>query len=317
MKKQIKRFFRRPQTIAGIVLLAGIFGCLVFVTKANQQKDAFDATGNDAASQSKIKDSDNDGLADWEEELLGTNPYSSDTDNDGFKDGEEVASGHDPLTPGPNDKVTDLEKDIAIKEKLKEPKNLTEAIIDNASQISLNPNAPADPTALTEAIKSGAGDDLLTKATKKQMLLIMIDLVPPKIEDKELSISQDNSYEASRRYIGDISKIFSSPKNKIDLTDEQVIMLAVQQNQPSYALQLSQNWLDAYKRAKQLSVPSNLTQIHLVGLRSFYVLGKSYRALQDANLDPAKAAIAIQELQKGQEMLLSTYKQLALASANF
>lgn len=43
-----------------------------------------------------LKDSDNDGLKDWEEELTGTNPKSADTDGDGisdFDEAREVAGG--------------------------------------------------------------------------------------------------------------------------------------------------------------------------------------------------------------------------------
>jgi hypothetical protein len=45
------------------------------------------------------KDSDGDGLKDWEEIEYGTNPYDADTDDDGLSDGWEVANGYDPLDP--------------------------------------------------------------------------------------------------------------------------------------------------------------------------------------------------------------------------
>ena len=45
------------------------------------------------------KDSDQDGLSDWYEVKIGTNPYNPDTDGDGLSDGWEVAHGTDPLDP--------------------------------------------------------------------------------------------------------------------------------------------------------------------------------------------------------------------------
>jgi len=45
-------------------------------------------------------DSDNDGLTDVEEELLGTLPTNSDTDGDGYLDGVEVANGYNPTKAG-------------------------------------------------------------------------------------------------------------------------------------------------------------------------------------------------------------------------
>ncbi len=58
-------------------------------------------------------DSDNDGLANWQETLYGTDPQNPDTDNDGTTDGQEVAELRDPLKANtalsgqePNDKIS-------------------------------------------------------------------------------------------------------------------------------------------------------------------------------------------------------------------
>ncbi len=44
-------------------------------------------------------DTDNDGLADSQENSIGTDPFDPDTDGDGYEDGAEVEAGHDPLDP--------------------------------------------------------------------------------------------------------------------------------------------------------------------------------------------------------------------------
>jgi len=51
------------------------------------------------------KDSDNDGLKDWEEQLWGTDPNNPDTNGDGIKDAEEIRMGINPLGKGPDDKL--------------------------------------------------------------------------------------------------------------------------------------------------------------------------------------------------------------------
>jgi len=45
------------------------------------------------------KDSDGDGLSDWWEAELGTNPYNPDSDGDGLSDNWEIANGINPLNP--------------------------------------------------------------------------------------------------------------------------------------------------------------------------------------------------------------------------
>jgi hypothetical protein len=59
----------------------------------------------DARVQMLQKDSDEDGLFDWEETLWGTNPNDSDSDDDGVSDGEERRGGRDPLVAGVGDVV--------------------------------------------------------------------------------------------------------------------------------------------------------------------------------------------------------------------
>jgi len=55
------------------------------------------------AAQITLKDTDNDGLRDWEESLWGTNINNPDTDGDGTKDGAEIAANRNPAIPGPDD----------------------------------------------------------------------------------------------------------------------------------------------------------------------------------------------------------------------
>ncbi|GEM_PF-6300824 len=51
------------------------------------------------------KDTDGDGLKDWEEVIIGTDPKNPDTDGDGIPDGEEVNQSRSPVKTGPHDTV--------------------------------------------------------------------------------------------------------------------------------------------------------------------------------------------------------------------
>ncbi|MGI6005068.1 MAG: hypothetical protein ACOX88_06620 [Christensenellales bacterium] len=74
---------------------------------------AKDSAGNSATQwlARYLLDSDNDGISDLDEALLGTNPNDPDTDGDGLIDGEELALGTDPLDPDTDgDGLTDGEE---------------------------------------------------------------------------------------------------------------------------------------------------------------------------------------------------------------
>jgi len=51
------------------------------------------------------KDTDQDGLKDWEESLWGSDPTNADSDGDETSDGEEVVLGRSPVIAGPNDSL--------------------------------------------------------------------------------------------------------------------------------------------------------------------------------------------------------------------
>jgi len=101
--------------VAILILIIGIFigGFLVLKSKtgkaniAQSLTELFGTNSQSSQTNEKNKDSDNDGLTDWQEEIYKTDPNNPDTDGDGYLDGEEVLSGYDPLKPGPDDKLSE------------------------------------------------------------------------------------------------------------------------------------------------------------------------------------------------------------------
>ncbi|MFP4514410.1 MAG: hypothetical protein ACLFNO_00150 [Parcubacteria group bacterium] len=75
-------------------------------------------TGSDCLSDAELrdKDTDGDGLSDWEEiNIYGTSPYLPDTDSDGLSDSEEISSGTDPnCAEGSSCDSTDISADLDI-----------------------------------------------------------------------------------------------------------------------------------------------------------------------------------------------------------
>lgn len=117
----------KSQIIAAVLILGlGVFIGIWLIQKkelsfsiepkTNKEKEISQEKGSLAnqISLTKDKDSDKDGLADWEETIYKTDPYNPDTDNDGYSDGEEVAAGYSPTSPSPNDKILSIPKDSEI-----------------------------------------------------------------------------------------------------------------------------------------------------------------------------------------------------------
>lgn len=90
-----------------IALVGGIFKLTHSSPTQNQAVIPTLSTNNGtiAAIQNAIaeKDTDNDGLKDWEEALWGTDLSNKDSDGDDTPDGEEVLKNRDPAKKGPND----------------------------------------------------------------------------------------------------------------------------------------------------------------------------------------------------------------------
>lgn len=51
------------------------------------------------------KDTDGDGLKDWEEIIIRTDPHNPDTDGDGIPDGQEIEQQRSPVKAGPHDNI--------------------------------------------------------------------------------------------------------------------------------------------------------------------------------------------------------------------
>lgn len=101
-----------------VILAAALGGGIYLVSRSAQKGSAVYIAPTDLdailKSPALTKDSDGDGLRDWEESLWKTDPYNPDTAGDGVPDGKKVKEGRNPLLPGP-DNVLDA---AAIKSKV-------------------------------------------------------------------------------------------------------------------------------------------------------------------------------------------------------
>ena len=83
----------KSKTIAIVIASFVVFAATYFAMAENKN------------TSTVFLDSDQDGLTDQEEKMVGTDPKNSDTDGDGYSDGKEVQSGYNPLKPAPGDQI--------------------------------------------------------------------------------------------------------------------------------------------------------------------------------------------------------------------
>lgn len=99
-----KRFIIAVLVALAIVVISFFTSQQSPVTKNSVSKNETETLKENGPA---TKDSDSDGLYDWEENLWGTDANDPDTDGDGTSDGEEVAQNRNPLIAGPNDLLYD------------------------------------------------------------------------------------------------------------------------------------------------------------------------------------------------------------------
>ena len=99
-------------TVISVLFACGlVFGAFWYANTSKQGAKVISPEEKKMTDQTFIeKDSDNDGLKDWEEIIWKTDPNNADADGDGIKDGDEVKANRNPLVKGPNDSL--IEKTV-------------------------------------------------------------------------------------------------------------------------------------------------------------------------------------------------------------
>lgn len=136
------------------------------------------------------KDSDYDGLADWEETIYKTDPKNPDTDNDGYLDGEEVKAGYSPTDPAANDKIINLPKDSEIDLSGQSGRGAIEKYLVSVQTPPLLKNTTLYQEALTDTLegKTQKLDVIISEVKKSYQKLQSIQAPQETIEVHKLTL---------------------------------------------------------------------------------------------------------------------------------
>jgi len=290
-----------------LIVLGGVFVLLsdvnpfknTLVFEKNTDKDS----AENALAKIVIKDSDNDGLRDWEEALWKTDPRNEDSDNDGTADGEEVRKGRDPAKPGPDDKIEPANKYKQVSGK-EESNTVTGALINQiltytSAQQSGNLNIKTKEELdvfLAEEIKK----DTRINAPSKYSI---DDLVIVKINNTEKFIEYKDSMESIiKRYSG------LYPETEFD-----IVATAVENNDEAILNKLDP-YINTYKQLiKDLLTtvtPSDIALFHLEIVNGYERLINSIINMKNGAEDPIRNLIGIAGYQESATKITDAYVEL-------
>ena len=232
------------------------------------------------------RDSDGDGLRDWEELLFRTDPQNRDSDGDGTPDGEEVKQNRDPKKAGPEDPLGAATPQEAAQSD--ESKNLTadftrQFLREPLAQIVAGKEAQIDTRAVERYAARLTRQSVLSDAPRFSKADIRIDSAPTK--------------ESITKYFTRFGAIFTAlskrGKNEIDIVTE------VFRNQDYGELAGLTLYPDAYQKAvddlRSLAAPKDAADFHLSVLNYLSKFKRSVELLQKAESDPILAMLAMHE----------------------
>lgn len=252
--------------------------------------------------KSNDKDSDNDGLKDWEETLWKTDPNNPDTDGDGTPDGQEVNQGRDPLKPGPDDKLET--SSLISRDFLNEGSSLTENI---SRQF------------FSEYLKQKQSGNLSEAGRENLISSFMANIQTGQTHNykaysvSDIQISHDNSSEAIKKYGNDMGKIIKEDSGPA--TEHEIIIFQrAIETENENELQKLNEIIDAYNKMSAhgllLKVPSDIANLHLSLINSFAGTANNLKNMQKIFTDSVLGGMGFNQYQETASLMLETFRNI-------
>lgn len=284
--------------LVGFIII--IAGFLIF-TPAKKQKTAKQELqiNKPVISQEVAKDSDNDGLPNWEEALWGTDPANPDTDKDGTSDGVEIKEGRNPLLAGngKTDKIVSPQSEKAdATQILKLPSTLTEALGQEffseymrLKQESNGELSEYDKTELVNSMMSG-----LNNFQNKISDYLKSDIKIASLDDEKTIKEYGNNLAL-------IIKKYFDPLPETEMTIFAKALKESEGGSKESNLTNLEPIANAYRNtAKEivaLPTPASFADSHLKLANYFNNIAKEINELQDFSKDPAQTMLAFKQYQ--------------------
>lgn len=287
---------RNKKIIIATILGCGlIFSLVIFIgSKAPKNISAL-ALETKQKTEAELKDSDNDGLLDWEETLWGTDPDNPDTDGDGTPDGEEITRGKDPAKAGNDDLFASSSENPTSTESLDTTELFSRQLLSRlltakASGQDLPPEGVAYIT--NEFLK-----------TQFQYTTY---------ESADLTITTDSTAPSIKTYVNALGMILKADANYRNA--EQVVFDFAQEADFSVLEELaavSNSHAEMYRDLLALPVPKGLVAIHLSLINSISATAEDLDTLSKVTKgDPMILAVGLSQYQNNSSSTTSAIAEL-------
>lgn len=265
--------------VAGAFFLSGPLPFFTVIQKA------------DAASTAELlkafaaKDTDSDGLSDWEESLYGTDPKNPQSVQSGLNDGEAVAQG------------------------LVKPKFVSEASLENEQEDPNIPGGSPKKGSLTEQFGQILFKNYLLgrgtqEPTQEQLLKFVDDAVTELTQNNKPEVAysisdvktSSSGAEAVRTYIVDIETALLKHVTKAGSPELEYVTQSVMENDPSSLPKVTKIANDYFAQADDLmtiSVPPEARVAHLAMANSLHQLAEATRSMGMIEEDPLRGILGL------------------------
>lgn len=235
-------------------------------------------------------DTDGDGLKDWEESLIGTDPKNPDTDADGTTDGKEITQGRDPKKAGPNDKANTEVSPLATNTPSSEDDTLT-------AQVSRN--------FFGQYLLAKKGGQEVTPEKAFEIAELVMQNIPVESNAKQYQLKDitivPKTLESQTFYIETFIKILKANPPKSQENELEIITKAVESQNPADIKKLDliiQAYKNILTETLKIPVPKDLVPDHMIYINA---LSSVYTDLSEMRLvleDPMRGYIGYAHFQK-------------------
>lgn len=288
-------------TAASVLAILMVAGTFVFTGKGNLFRIAEAQTSEELLRQYAAKDSDTDGLPDWQEALYGTDPMNPESFRSGIKDGEAVAQGlvEPKVAVRPEDEPTDIE---SIPGTVAAPASLTERFSQTLIKQYLQNLGDEPPTSeeIVAFVETGVAE--LSAQSES----------PAHFKASDVHVSGETGTGALVSYAARLETAFA--ENTVSADRNELAYFADALKDDASALkkigEISHAYEDIATAVMSLSVPTEARQAHLAIANALMHMSEISADMATMKTDPLRALMGIGLYEKYAQEVTAAFTNL-------